>query len=77
MIELSKATQLAWRRLLNTEEGKEGMLFLREKTPSIAKGDSYGIAFDAGRAEGFKAAIDTISDIIAVRQQKEENESND
>ena len=77
MTELSRATQLAWRKFLISDAGVEGMLFLREKTPSVSKGESHAIAFDAGRVDGYKAAVDTISEIIAVRQQKEEVADND
>ena len=62
---------------MQTEAGVEGMLFLRERTPSISKGDADGIIFDAGKVEGYKNAVDTISEIIAVRQQKEEKVENE
>lgn len=75
--ELSRSTQLSWRKFLLTEAGVEGMLFLREKTPSVSKGESHAIAFDAGRVDGYKLGIDTISEIIAIRQQKEEVADND
>lgn len=75
--EITKSTQLAWRKFLQSEAGVEGMLFLREKTPSVSKGESHAIAFDAGRVDGYKLACDTISEIIAIRQQKEEVADND
>lgn len=53
------------------------MLFLREKTPSIAKGDADGMIFDAGKSEGYKLCLDTISEVIAARVEKEVNPSND
>ncbi len=53
------------------------MLFLRERVPSIARGDSDSVIFDAGRVEGYKQAIDTISEIIAIAPEKEIKLEND
>ncbi len=77
MIDLKRVTTLAWRKHLATEAGTEGMLYLREKTPSILKGNNHEMIFDAGRVEGYKQAIDTISEILAVQEAKEINPSND
>jgi hypothetical protein len=74
--EIRKVTCLRWRQFLASEFGTEGMLFLREKIPSVSPGDAHQMIFNAGRAEGFKQAIDTISEIIAVEQQKEQNLEN-
>ncbi len=75
--ELNKKTQLAWRRHLLTSEGVEGMLFLREGIPSIRKGPADEMIFDAGIVEGFKMAIDRISEVIAVAAKREENLENE
>ncbi len=53
------------------------MLFLREKIPSITKGPADEMIFDAGRTQGFKDAIDAISEIIAVAAKREENLENE
>lgn len=76
MTELKKQTQLEWRRHLLTPAGIEGMLFLRERSPSIHKAGADEMIFDAGKAEGYKMAIDMISEIIAVAPKKEENLEN-
>lgn len=62
---------------MNTDAGREGMLFLRERVPSILKGDQHQMIFDAGRVEGYKQAIDTISELLVLVQQKEIDPSND
>jgi hypothetical protein len=77
MIELRKVVTLAWRKFLAGEAGIEGMLFLREKTPSIVRGDQHQMIFDAGRVEGYKQAIDTISELLAVKQEETRDPSND
>lgn len=64
MIEIQKPTQLAWRRFLLTPEGKEGMLYLRERSPRIERGDQNAIIFGAGVVEGYRMAIDIIPDVI-------------
>lgn len=53
------------------------MLFLREKIPSISKGPADEMIFDAGRTQGFKDAIDAISEIIAVAPKQDINIEND
>jgi hypothetical protein len=77
MTELKKQTQLEWRRHLLTPAGVEAMLFLRERAPSILKGPADEMIFDAGRAEGYKMAIDMISEVIAVAAKKEIDIEND
>lgn len=76
MTELKKVTTMAWRKLLASEAGMEGMLYLREHIPSIHKGTADEMIFDAGRSEGYKQAIDVISEVIALVQQKEESADN-
>ncbi len=60
-----------------TPAGVEAMLFLRERAPSIPKGPADEMIFDAGRVEGYRMAIDMISEIIAVAPKKEENLENE
>jgi hypothetical protein len=76
-MELKKVTTLTWRRFLQTEAGIEGLLFLREKTPGIVKGLPHEVQFDAGYTQGYMKALDTISEIIAVRAQDSGDASND
>lgn len=54
-----------------SHEGQEGMLFAREKTPSIRKGPADEMIFDAGMVEGYKMALDVFSEIIAATPTKE------
>ncbi len=75
--EIRKVTTLAWRKMLATEAGMEGMLFLRESGPVIVKGENHQMIFDAGRVEGYKEAINKISDIIAVQEARPIDPSND
>lgn len=77
MIELTKSTTLAWRRHIGSDAGTEGMLFLRERTPSINKGEQHQMIFDAGRVEGYKQAIDTISELLVLVKTQETDPSND
>lgn len=62
--ELKRVTNVSWRKFLATEPGMEGMLYLREKIPSIQRGTSDSIIFDAGRTQGFKDCLDTISELL-------------
>lgn len=59
---------MTWRKFLQSPEGQEGMLFLREKVPSVLSGESHAIIFGAGKAEGFKIALDTISELLTMRE---------
>lgn len=77
MIELTKSTTLAWRRHIASDAGTEGMLFLRERVPTINKGEQHQMIFDAGRVEGYKQAIDTISEILVLVKTQETDPSND
>lgn len=71
--ELKKVTQLSWRRFLQTAEGIEGMLFLREQTPNIPKGQPHEVQYDAGKVEGFRFALDAIQDMIASQEKPQSN----
>jgi len=53
------------------------MMFLREHTPSINEGDATKIIFNAGRVEGYKNAIDMISEVISMEEPKVEKLDND
>lgn len=75
--ELKKITTLRWRAHIASDAGIEGMLFLRERTPSVQKGPADEMIFDAGKVEGYKMAIDMISEILAVEPVKDVNASND
>ena len=76
-MELQKADRLAWRRFISTSSGTDGLLALRENTPSIQRGDQYQMIYDAGRVEGYKQALDAINSILAVREEKVENLENE
>lgn len=76
MTELKKVTQLSWRRFLLTNEGQEGMLHLRERAPAITKGETSSIIFEAGVAQGYIQALNTLSEIIAQEPPRQENVDN-
>jgi hypothetical protein len=77
MAELKKITQLSWRKFLSTEAGRDGLLYLREKAPSIHAGESHEIIFAAGKVEGYKDCVDTISEVIGAEQEKPLSTDND
>ena len=62
--EISRATQQAWRKLLGSEQGAEGMLYLRENTPSVIINQGE-LAFQAGLVEGWRRCLDAIPNVIA------------
>jgi hypothetical protein len=76
MIEVKRTTQLSWRKFLATEAGIEAMLYLRENIPNVAKSDAHGIAFDAGKAQGWKDCLNAISELIAAPEEKPERLEN-
>lgn len=76
-MELQKITRLNWRRFLDTEHGKEGMLYMRERTPSCPAGDATNIIFAAGKVEGYKLALDRISEVISLEEKKNEKFDNE
>lgn len=76
-MELKKVTQLSWRRFLLSDAGTEGMLYLRERAPSIQSGTSEEIIFGAGRAQGFRDALDAIANVIGVEPRETQDPSND
>lgn len=77
MTELKKVTTLNWRKFLGTDAGLEGQLFLREREPSISPGEPHRMIFEAGKVEGYKMAINMISEILTlVKDEKEINIEN-
>lgn len=76
MSDVKKITQIAWDKFLRSDAGIEGMLVLRERTPSVHKGESHDIIFEAGVVEGYRRAIDAITHIISVEQPKNEELEN-
>ncbi len=75
--ERSKPVQLGWRKFLLSQAGVEGMLYLREKAPSVFKGTSEEMIFDSGKAQGYRDCLDTISQVIGVEPVRDVNASND
>jgi len=64
--ELKKVTQLAWRRLIRSEHGIEGMLVLKERAPTVGTtGESHSILFQAGEVQGWNKALKAIYDLVA------------
>lgn len=53
------------------------MLILREKAPSVHKGNADEIIFEAGRAQGYRDCLDQISEVIGVESKKDIDISND
>lgn len=46
------------------------MLYLRERLPAISPGNSpHDLHFNAGVSEGFRRALDLISEMIAAEQK--------
>jgi hypothetical protein len=76
VVELTRADNIAWRRFLATQSGINGMLSLRERIPSVTKFDQSGIIFDAGRTQGYKEALDAISEVIGVVEEKQQELEN-
>ncbi len=76
MVELKRVTQLAWRRFLASDAGVEGMLYLREMSPTIQSDQPHQIIFGAGKVEQHRLTLDMIRDIVGKEQVKEENLEN-
>lgn len=68
--EIKRVTQLSWIKFLSTESGRDGLLYLNEHVPSISSGDPHHIIFGAGKVEGYKMALQVISDVIANSPEK-------
>lgn len=64
MVELKKTTILSWRKFLSTEAGQEGMLYLRERVPSVNDGEAHSIILQAGVVKGYNRALDTIPEVL-------------
>jgi hypothetical protein len=52
------------------------MLYLREMSPRVGGGDSTAIVFSSGKAEGYREALDRISDVISAEPIKQEDLDN-
>ncbi len=76
-MELRKVVQLSWSRFLSTEAGTEGVLYLKDRAPSIHKGPPHEMHFDAGVLVGYNRAIDVLREIIAQEPKKEIKLEND
>lgn len=75
MEELAKATVLANRKHFNSEAGKDTLLFLRERIPSVSfKSSPEEVIFDAGKAQGYRQCLDDItSKILELEEKKDTN----
>lgn len=75
--EVRRVTNLRWRNFLATQEGQEGLAFVREQAPRVTKGDADGMVFDAGRIEGYLLCLDRIVELIGSgKEAKQENFDN-
>lgn len=74
--ELTKATSMAWRKFLGSEAGITGMLYLRERLPMIRAGESHAMIHDGGRVEGYRQALDMMTEIIAAEPKKQDQFEN-
>ncbi len=72
MVELTKVTSLSWRRFLSTQAGQQGLAWWREKSPPIQSGQPHEIIFSAGKVEGFKEALNLVTEVIGGEIEKEE-----
>lgn len=54
----------------------ELMLHLRENVPSVGRGDVHQMVFDAGVAEGYKIALNRISEITPREEASEQRADN-
>jgi hypothetical protein len=70
-MDLTKSDRIGWRKFLATEAGTKGMLELHQNIPTISKGDADSIIFDAGRVEGYRAALSAINNILSLEEQKD------
>jgi hypothetical protein len=73
---LRKITQIQTRKWLSSEYGMELMLHLRENVPSVGRGDVHQMVFDAGVAEGYKIALNRISEITPREEASEQRADN-
>lgn len=77
-MDVEKIVSLTWRKFLSTDAGVKGMLVLRECEPRILKSSSpEEMIYDAGRNEGYRECLRTITDLIALEQVKEQKADND
>lgn len=52
------------------------MLLLRERMPDVRKSDADGIIFDAGVAQGYRKALDFLSEYIAQKPSQSQDIEN-
>ncbi len=65
MLKLSKHTQLSWGKFLSTEAGKDGIAYLRERTPTIIKAPNpHEMVFDSGKAAGWTSCVEEFLKMI-------------
>ncbi len=75
MTELTKVAKLSWRKQLISDQGKEGMLVLREAAPRVTgNGDSHKIVFESGKNEGWNACLDAIYELASAEKQEKDIE---
>ena len=75
-VDITKQDRIAWRRFLGSEPGINGMLWLREQIPGVGTGEPHEMIFHAGIAEGYKKAIDKVSEVLTLRDESPENLDN-
>lgn len=61
---------------MSTAEGQEGMLYMREKSPRVHRGESHEMVFDSGVVEGYAKCLDVISEVIGVKDADVEDIEN-
>ncbi len=74
---LERSTILAWRKLLASEEGLAGVLYLRESEPSIQKGPAESMIHDGGAIEGYKLCLERMKDLITLDTARDVKIEND
>ena len=62
-MELSKVSQVALRRFLQSDAGKDTMLALLESLPFTSRGESHLVIFDAGKIDGFRDCIEKLKNL--------------
>lgn len=72
MEELTKATVLANRKYIQSDAGRETLLYLRERIPSVKfKSTPEEAIFDAGKAQGYRECLDDITSRILELNEKQ------
>lgn len=76
-MELTKIIQISWGRFLQTDAGKDGLLFLHQQRPGISKGLPHEVQFDAGFTEGYRKCLENIVEMTHVETTSDRKEEND